>query len=416
MARIHRFKIITVLLLLFSGLLTEAKNIVVVPGNPDKTIKKAFEQAQNGDTIIIKSGVYREGSLHLKKGVTIIGESFPEIDGEDTHENLLVEHNDVVIEGVLFSNSGSSSFNDIAALKIKDAKNVRIENCKFKNNFFGIHTINSTYVSYINNELISGGTKGKPSANGIHSWKSEHLTIKNNIIQGHRDGIYLEFVKNSHIENNKSIENKRYGLHFMFAHDNIFKENLFKKNGAGVAVMYSKRVQMIRNVFTESWGNAAYGVLLKDIDDSKIVDNEFSDNTIAIYGDSANRIEIRNNKFLRNGWALKMNASSSDAVVTNNNFIRNTFDVATNGKLKVKSFNGNYWDKYEGYDLNKDGIGDVPYHPLSLFTVLVERNPAAMLLYRSFMITLLDKSEKVLPSITPDYFKDEEPLIRSIKL
>lgn len=416
MARIHRFKIITVLILLFSGLLTEAKNIVVVPGNPDKTIKKAFEQAQNGDTIIIKSGVYREGSLHLKKGVTIIGESFPEIDGEDTHENLLVEHNDVVIEGVLFSNSGSSSFNDIAALKIKDAKNVRIENCKFKNNFFGIHTINSTYVSYINNELISGGTKGKPSANGIHSWKSEHLTIKNNIIQGHRDGIYLEFVKNSHIENNKSIENKRYGLHFMFAHDNIFKENLFKKNGAGVAVMYSKRVQMIRNVFTESWGNAAYGVLLKDIDDSKIVDNEFSDNTIAIYGDSANRIEIRNNKFLRNGWALKMNASSSDAVVTNNNFIRNTFDVATNGKLKVKSFNGNYWDKYEGYDLNKDGIGDVPYHPLSLFTVLVERNPAAMLLYRSFMITLLDKSEKVLPSITPDYFKDEEPLIRSIKL
>lgn len=416
MARIHRFKIITVLLLLFSGLLTEAKNIVVLPGNPDRTIKKAFEQAQNGDTIIIKSGIYREGSLHLKKGVTIIGESFPEIDGEDTHENLLVEHSDVVIEGVLFSNSGSSSFNDIAALKIKDAKNVRIENCKFKNNFFGIHTINSTYVSYINNELISGGTKGKPSANGIHSWKSEHLTIKNNIIQGHRDGIYLEFVKNSHIENNKSIENKRYGLHFMFAHDNIFKENLFKKNGAGVAVMYSKRVQMIRNVFTESWGNAAYGVLLKDIDDSKIVDNEFSDNTIAVYGDSANRIEIRNNKFLRNGWALKMNASSSDAVVTNNNFIRNTFDVATNGKLKVKSFNGNYWDKYEGYDLNKDGIGDVPYHPLSLFTVLVERNPAAMLLYRSFMITLLDKSEKVLPSITPDYFKDEEPLIRSIKL
>lgn len=328
----------------------------------------------------------------------------------------MVQHDNVVIKNVLFSNSGSSSFKDIASLKIKDSKNIRIENCKFKNNFFGIHTTNSTHVSYVNNQFNSGKIKGKPSANGIHIWKSKFMTIEGNIIQGHRDAIYLEFVESSTITKNQSIENKRYGLHFMFSHDNIFKNNIFKKNEAGVAVMYSKNVEMIENIFTQSWGGAAYGVLLKEINDSKIIGNEFSDNTIAIYGDGANRIEIRNNNFLRNGWALKMNASSSDAVVTNNNFLRNTFDVATNGKLKVKSFNGNYWDKYEGYDLDKDGIGDVPYHPLSLFTVLVEKNSAAMLLYRSFMITLLDKSEKVLPSITPDYFKDEQPLMRSLKL
>src|SRR5690554_8006788 len=114
-----------------------------------------------------------------------------------------------------------------------------------------------------------------------------------------------------------------------------------------------------------------------------------------IYGDDANRIEIRNNKFLRNGWALKINASSSDAVITNNNFFGNTFDVATNGKLKVKSFNGNYWDKYEGYDLDKDEFGDVPYHPLGLSTVLVERNRSAILLFRSFMITILHNSERL---------------------
>lgn len=416
MERLFQLKIITILLFFSTMYNAYSKTIIVKADSKQNTIKKAFEKAQNGDTIIIKSGIYREGSLYLNKAVTIIGESFPEIDGQNKHENLLVEHDNVIIKNILFSNSGSSSFNDIAALKIKNAQHVRIENCNFKNNFFGIHTINSSYISYLNNKLTSGQTKGKPSANGIHIWKSEHLTIENNTIEGHRDGIYLEFVKNSYIENNKSIGNKRYGMHFMFSHDNLFKKNLFQKNGAGVAVMYSKRVEMIENKFAQSWGSAAYGVLLKEIDDSKIIGNEFSDNTIAVYGDGANRIEIRNNYFLRNGWALKLNASSSEAVVTNNNFVRNTFDVATNGKLKVKSFNGNYWDKYEGYDLNKDGIGDVPYHPLSLFTVLVEKNPAAMLLYRSFMITLLDKSEKVLPSITPDYFKDEKPLIRSIKL
>ncbi|MEG1026891.1 MAG: nitrous oxide reductase family maturation protein NosD [Flavobacterium sp.] len=415
MARIFQFKI-ALLLFVFITQGAVANTIVAEPNNPQKTIKKAFEKAKNGDTVFIKKGIYREGSLTLNKAITIIGENYPEIDGQNKHENLLVQHDNVVIKNVLFSNSGSSSFKDIASLKIKDSKNIRIENCKFKNNFFGIHTTNSTYVSYINNQFNSGKIKGKPSANGIHIWKSKFMTIEGNIIQGHRDAIYLEFVESSTITKNQSIENKRYGLHFMFSHDNIFKNNIFKKNEAGVAVMYSKNVEMIENVFTQSWGGAAYGVLLKEINDSKIIGNEFSDNTIAIYGDGANRIEIRNNKFLRNGWALKMNASSSDAVITNNNFLRNTFDVATNGKLKVKSFNGNYWDKYEGYDLDKDGIGDVPYHPLSLFTVLVEKNSAAMLLYRSFMITLLDKSEKVLPSITPDYFKDEKPLMRSLKL
>ncbi|MEG1238945.1 MAG: nitrous oxide reductase family maturation protein NosD [Flavobacterium sp.] len=415
MARIFQFKI-ALLLFVFITQGAVANTIVAEPNNLQKTIKKAFEKAKNGDTVFIKKGVYREGSLTLNKAITIIGENYPEIDGQNKHENLLVQHDNVVIKNVLFSNSGSSSFKDIASLKIKDSKNIRIENCKFKNNFFGIHTTNSTYVSYINNQFNSGKIKGKPSANGIHIWKSKFMTIEGNIIQGHRDAIYLEFVESSTITKNQSIENKRYGLHFMFSHDNIFKNNIFKKNDAGVAVMYSKNVEMIENIFTQSWGGAAYGVLLKEINDSKIIGNEFSDNTIAIYGDGANRIEIRNNKFLRNGWALKMNASSSDAVITNNNFLRNTFDVATNGKLKVKSFNGNYWDKYEGYDLDKDGIGDVPYHPLSLFTVLVEKNSAAMLLYRSFMITLLDKSEKVLPSITPDYFKDEKPLMRSLKL
>jgi len=415
MARIFQFKI-TLFLFVFITQGAVANTIVAEPNNPQKTIKKAFEKAKNGDTVFIKKGIYREGSLTLNKAITIIGENYPEIDGQNKHENLLVQHDNVVIKNVLFSNSGSSSFKDIASLKIKDSKNIRIENCKFKNNFFGIHTTNSTYVSYINNQFNSGKIKGKPSANGIHIWKSKFMTIEGNIIQGHRDAIYLEFVESSTITKNQSIENKRYGLHFMFSHDNIFKNNIFKKNDAGVAVMYSKNVEMIENIFTQSWGGAAYGVLLKEINDSKIIGNEFSDNTIAIYGDGANRIEIRNNKFLRNGWALKMNASSSDAVITNNNFLRNTFDVATNGKLKVKSFNGNYWDKYEGYDLDKDGIGDVPYHPLSLFTVLVEKNSAAMLLYRSFMITLLDKSEKVLPSITPDYFKDEKPLMRSLKL
>lgn len=414
MERIFQFKII--LILLFSTSFLSAKTIIVEPNNKDKTLQLAFDKAESGDTVFIKSGLYKEGALFLKKGITIIGENFPEIDGEGKHENLLVEHDDVIIQGVLFSNSGRSNFNDIAALKIQNSKNIVIQNCRFKNNFFGIHTMNSSYVSYLNNNLHAEKIKGKQSANGIHIWKSEYMTVENNVIEGHRDGIYLEFVMKSHIENNQSIDNSRYGMHFMFSHDNIFKKNLFKENGAGVAVMYSKRVTMLNNVFTGSWGNAAYGLLLKEIDDSKVVGNSFTHNTMGIYGDGANRVEMVDNEFLRNGWALKMNASSADAVIVENNFIGNTFDMATNGNLKVKSLNGNYWDKYEGYDLDRDGIGDIPYRPITFYSLIIERNPGALMLFRSFFVKLMDKAESVFPSLTPENILDNEPKLKKNKI
>jgi nitrous oxidase accessory protein len=132
--------------------------------------------------------------------------------------------------------------------------------------------------------------------------------------------------------------------------------------------------------------------------------------------EGTNRIVVEKNSLCANGWGMKIQASCMDNGIQANNFLGNTFDISTNGDLVLNTFNGNYWDKYEGYDLNKDNIGDVPYRPLSLFSVIVENNPSAMLLFRSFMTTLLDKSEKMIPSLTPDNFIDNSPLMHSLSL
>ena len=47
----------------------------------------------------------------------------------------------------------------------------------------------------------------------------------------------------------------------------------------------------------------------------------------------------------------------------NNTFRYNSSDVSTNGKLVLNTFDQNYWDKYEGYDLDRNGMGDVPFTP-----------------------------------------------------
>ncbi len=390
--------------------------INVGKNKPVKSIKKALSIAKDGDIIVVYPGLYKEKNIVIDKRVEMRGVGFPILDGERLHEVVSIKAHGVKFSGFKIINSGYAALKDPCGIKVYNKSYVRIENNILDNNFFGIYIQNGTHCTVKNNKLKAYAVEEQQIGNGIHAWKSSNLKILNNEIVGHRDGIYFEFVTDSEIKNNHSIKNIRYGLHFMFSHSDIYLHNTFTSNGAGVAVMYSRKVTMIHNVFNENWGDAAYGILLKELTDSKIERNKFLKNTTGIYSEGTTRVEIKKNVFKGNGWALKLQASCMDNLIARNNFFGNTFDVATNGNLTLNTFSKNYWDKYEGYDLNKDGIGDVPFHPLSLFSVLVERTPAAMLLFRSFMITLLDKSEKVLPTITPDHFKDDQPRMKPMKL
>ncbi|MBL7826975.1 MAG: nitrous oxide reductase family maturation protein NosD, partial [Saprospiraceae bacterium] len=109
-------------------------------------------------------------------------------------------------------------------------------------------------------------------------------------------------------------------------------------------------------------------------------------------------------------------ASCDGNIIRQNNFIGNSFDVSTNGHLVLNIFEGNYWDRYEGYDLNRDGIGDVPFRPVSLYAVVVERMPYGIMLMRSFMVYLLDKTEKLIPSLTPEQLQDVQPRMSALPL
>lgn len=404
-----------VLLFLFSNLL-QAKIIEVGSNKNIKSIKKALSIAQSGDTIFVYKGIYKEGNIIIDKKIVFVGKDYPVLDGEKKHEILSVKADSVVIKGFKIIRSSIGSIIDPAAIKVYNRSFIRIENNILDDNFFGIYIQNGKNCIIKNNILKAYGEVEQKLGNGIHCWKSNEIQIIGNSIQGHRDGIYFEFVFNSIIWRNIVQNNMRYGLHFMFSHSDSYISNIFRNNGAGVAVMFSKEVKMINNLFDKNWGESAYGLLLKEINDSYILGNKFIQNTAGIYMEGSNRVKFEKNLFLENGWAMKVQASCDSNEIVNNNFIGNTFDMGTNGSLVLNTFNANYWDKYEGYDLNKDGFGDVPYHPLSLFAVLVENNPSAMLLFRSFMITLLDKSEKVLPSITPDNFIDNQPLMKSLPL
>src|SRR6186713_1037217 len=97
--------------------LSLGRTIKIGANEKTQTIEEGIIMAKSGDTLLIKSGTYREGNIILQKSIAIIGENYPVLDGEDKYEILTIHANDVIISGLKFINTGIASMNDLAAIK-----------------------------------------------------------------------------------------------------------------------------------------------------------------------------------------------------------------------------------------------------------------------------------------------------------
>ncbi|GER60718.1 nitrous oxide reductase family maturation protein NosD [Patiriisocius marinus] len=375
------------------------------------SLKEAISIAKAGDTIVVKKGTYKEFNIIVDKPLTIKGENYPVIDGGDQGEILRVVSDNVTIDGLFIINVGTSYTSDHAAIRVVRSENFLIQNVVLEKLFFGIYIEKSSNGKIYHNKIIGDAQDEYNSGNGIQLWYSKNVIVEQNIVQKVRDGIYLEFSDNILINENISTNNLRYGLHFMFSNDDLYTNNTFENNGAGVAVMFSKRIKMIHNTFKKNWGTAAFGLLLKEINDAEIKDNVFEENTVAINIEGSNRVHYSNNNFISNGYAIKVLGACYTNVFEKNNFLYNSFDISYNSKINDNVFQHNYWSSYTGYDLDKDGVGDVPYRPVKLFSYIVNQTPETIILMRSLFIDIIDFSEKVSPVFTPDNLLDMSPQI-----
>jgi len=403
-------------ILLFFGFLNplHSRDVSVLASKNKDCLKQAINNSSEGDTLVIKAGIYHESGIVINKSLTIFGEKNSIILANASNHIITIKAKNVTISGLEFKNTHVSYISDNAAIKLDEAENCTIRNNTFENNFFAIYLAKSSNVLVENNIIKANFIKESAAGNGIHLWYCKNITLKNNNVKGQRDGIYFEFVEESTVINYHIEKNLRYGLHFMFSNRCNYYQNVFKNNGAGVAVMYTKNVEMKDNRFEYNWGSASFGLLLKEITDSKIENNLFLKNSKGLYSESSNRIQVKSNTFEQNGWAVKVMGNCMDNVFESNNFLANTFDVATNTRQNFNTFNSNYWDNYSGYDLDNNGVGDVPHRPVKLFSYLVELNEPALTLTRSFFVSMLNMAESILPVLTPETLIDSNPLMRRI--
>ena len=402
-------------LLICFPLFLKAQSIEVCPKCPINTIAQAVAKAKKGDTIIVQKGTYPENNILLDKPLTLIGKDRPIINGQFKGSILKIQADSVTIKGFRLANVPFKATEEQAAILLDKSKKFLIEDNIMDQVCFGVLLRKGRDGIIKNNKISSNATQQYNSGNAIHLWSCKNIKIIGNEAANCRDGIYIQFSSKSYIEGNYCYKNLRYGLHFMFSDDNEYYRNRFSENGAGAAVMFSKRVKMVGNTFQDNWGPSSYGLLLKELYDSELVDNTFYRNTIGINGENCTRMKYNENTFTENGWGIRIRGGCYQNDFWDNNFFNNTFDVAYDNNVNDNKFRSNYWSDYTGYDLNKDGVGDVPYRPVKLFSYISNRTPESIVLLRSLFIDIMNFSEKVAPVFTPENLIDETPRMEPVK-
>ncbi len=389
-----------------------AKDIVVSKTGSVTTITQALKKAEKGDRILVERGVYTGNQILVNKPVIIEGKPGAILDGLGKYQILRVTADHVVIKNMTFINAGISYIHDNAAIKLDSVSSCVISHNTLRNNFFGIYLAKSENCIVTGNSVIGNGQGETASGGGIHLWNCNHITVSYNYLRNNRDGIYFEFVNHTLITHNLSEYNIRYGLHLMYSNSDTYTYNTFRNNHAGGVVMYSKNITITHNRFEHNWGPSEDGVLLKELNKGEIRHNYFFGNTTALYSEGSNNVRIEQNDFSQNGWAVNIMSNSAHNLFTHNDFTDNTFDVVTSGQKNTNNFTENYWSGYNGYDLNHDGIGDIPYHPVSLFSYIVEQQSPSLILLHSLFIKILGVAERALPVLTPKTLVDIKPMMK----
>lgn len=393
---------------------TDAAELRVGQGAQFPTIQGAIANAQPGDVVVVQPGVY-EGNLALDKTVKLIGVGRPLIRGTGAGSIITMRAPDCVLQGFRIEHSGGSLIDEDSGILLHSSGN-RVTGNELRDVLFGIYFYQS------NDNVVRGNTvhgrkqleQGERGA-GLHFWNCLRNTIEGNTISGTRDGMYLQNASDSAIRHNR-ISDVRYGLHYMYSNDNIFEDNVFENNVAGAAIMYSTRIQLRRNQFLHNRGFSSFGILFQDSTAIVVEQNIIADNGAGVFAEALRGSRFRRNLISGNDIALEMFASADGNEFSENNFIANLTPIHVVGRTTASRWTsdgrGNYWSEYDGYDLDGDGIGDVPFHIQNLYEKLEGNHPRLRLYFQSPAAQALIAAERAFPIMRTAAETDLRPLMR----
>ncbi|HFD04901.1 MAG TPA: hypothetical protein ENJ25_02015 [Firmicutes bacterium] len=275
-------------------------NILYVGGsgpNNYTSIQSAINDADNGYTIYVYSGIYRE-HVRIYKSISLIGENENTTIIDGMNENAVIftiESSDVKFShftirnistdgwtyGIVVTGNNITISNCIIknadGLELYSMENGLIENCNFSHNYWGIFFLtkcknitirNCTLTHNLGKKWSNGGYRGGDGIDfmfdaknfynisiincnlsnnrfsGIYSSEFENLYVKNCRIQENKwGGIQIYDMKNVSILDCEIKNNAKIGVDIMGELGNIFIKNCNitgTKNESGISILNKK--------------------------------------------------------------------------------------------------------------------------------------------------------------------------------
>ncbi len=384
---------------------------IPAPAVAPTTIQAAIDSASPGETVTIPAGTYHE-TIVVDKSITLIGEGWPTIDGRQAGDVVRVTADGVILRGFVVQGSSRSVSAEPGGIRL-EGNNATVEGNRVADVLYGVILIGSHGHTIRGNDIVSIlDYPTERRGHAVYLWNTSHNLIEGNIISDAKDGIFLGFATFNEIRGNH-VTDVRYGIHYMYADDNGFFDNTFKDNLAGAAIMYSRRIELVGNVFSHNSSAASgYGLLLKDVDDVTLRGNLIHHNRVGLLMEGAPQsplsfVRLEGNLIGYNQTALGL-TTTTDATFVGNSFISNLQQVETRG-ASIENRNtwaedgrGNYWDGYQGYDADGDGVGDIPFRYEGAYDSLVADNQALNAFKFTFAHTALDLTARWFPVYRPD--------------
>lgn len=397
---------------LFAGPLTVSSD------GPITSIAKAIAMAKPGAVIEVHGGIYRENVL-LDRSIQLVGIGRPVIQGTGQASVVTITADRCVVRGFVIEHSGGMLVNEDSGILVKSSDN-RIENNELRDVLFGIYLLHADRNEIVGNTIVGRsyldiGDRGS----GIHIWNSSYIMLERNLISEARDGVYLQNAYHSQVRENR-VHHLRYGLHYMFSDDNDLEGNEFSDDVAGAAIMYSKRIRLRRNAFLHNRGFASYGVLFQSDQNCRIEDNIIADNAVGIFMEALLDSEVTGNLVAGNDVAFKVFSSATGNRFEKNNIVENLSPLELVGRQTENAWNGpvsgNYWSDYEGFDLDGDGVGDLPYRIQNIFEHMEAEMPLLRLYLFSPAAQSLAMAERGFPLFQEQHEADKHPLMKPVAI
>ncbi len=367
------------------------------------SLQDLIDATPAGGTLKLAPGSYI-APVAINKPMILDGGGQARIVGPGRGTVLAVAANGVTLRGLHLRGSGESH-DGVDAGILLEGDGHRVEDNVIEDVLFGIHLKRVNRSRIANNRVT-----GKPLSQGmrgdaIRLWYSRHNAIENNHFERARDLTFANSPDNR-IAGNR-FQDGRYGMHVIFSPRLLIEDNRLSDTGTGIIVLYSSDLVLRGNHVAHALTGGGGGIVFKESQDALVEKNEVLHCSVGLRVDappeSVGKLTVRNNRFAHNIIGLFFYGEEGGHAFFDNRFENNltTVGISAPGAGSANVWRGNYWDDYQGFDRNHDGIGDTP-HEIHLFADRIwMETPMTSFFRNSPVLEALDFLERLAPFSSP---------------